>query len=89
MLVIKRDNRSISDRRPQIVNIRVITDDVVTDDLRCRYVWPFGQQPQSKAQRDGGLLHHAGELSTADDGKIGRRSHLTSVVRTSGMPGAG
>ena len=48
----------------------MVADDVVGDDLGRRHVGALGEQPDAQAQRDRGRLHHAGELSTADDGEV-------------------
>jgi len=67
MLVVEGDDRAVARHSPQVVEVAVIADDRVADDLGSRDVRSFDQHPQGDAERDRGRLHHAGELTTADD----------------------
>ena len=46
-------------------------DQVVGDDLGGRDVRPLGEKTDPQTETGRGLLHHAGQLASADDGELG------------------
>ena len=75
VLVVERDDRDTGDDGPEVVEIGVVAHPVVGDDLGGRDVRALGEKSDAHAEADGGLLHHAGELTAPDDGQVGRVRH--------------
>ena len=74
VLVVEGDDVAVPREGAHRLEVGVLTDRRARhDEGRCRGV-ALGEDRQLDAQLDGGALHHAGELSAADDADDGESS---------------
>jgi len=74
VLVVEGDHVAVLREGPHRLEVGVLADGRAGDDERRRRRVALGEHRQLDAERDGGALHHAGELAAADDADDGESS---------------
>ena len=74
MLVVEGDDVAVTGELEHRLEVGVVPHRRARHDERCRGGVALGEHRQLDAELDGRALHHAGQLSAADDADDGKSS---------------